>query len=166
MNPSQQSVIVSVIALIVSVLSLTIAMLNYRRDRAKIKLVLRESRIANARPPYRSDILYKNITATNIGRRPRIIKQMGHKNLWDFKKDAMWGDALGKNPTTLGEGESITYLAEYENVIKKDWDRISHFFVVDSTGKEKRLRKTDIVRYGIFIMLLWLYDHKPFKKRR
>ncbi len=164
-NNDQQTILISLVALIVSLLSFAISLLAYRRDKSALKLSFRKrSFIVHARPPYKPKTNYTTVTATNVGRRLCTINHMGHKNLWQLGIEQIWGDGLAKNPANLNEGAFVTYLAEYEKITKPEWKKIAYFFVVDSTGRETRVRATDRFRYAAFIVLLWLYRHRPFKQ--
>lgn len=131
---------ISVAALTVSAIALSISWLTYRRDRPKAKVVVFKSSHTTGMKRKQS---YLTITVTNIGRRPLTLTHLGYRKLWNFKLHALMTNA--DLPIRLEEGDSTYVLAPKSEVLENSsWKGVAYVYAIDRTGK---IYRYDIARF-------------------
>ncbi len=129
-------VIISVLSFFVSGLSLFVAYLAYRRDKADVKIrVDRHQQYIDPSGYLKEGTLYTHINVANKGRRPVTLTNVGNKFV-KMDGSRILGSSL-KPPVELLEGKSTDYYMAEDPKEEKNL-QISYFVIYDATGKEYR----------------------------
>ena len=139
------TLIASILGITFSAVALTVSVLNYLRDRARVKVLLEWDLWVTPNPTFDPTKQWGSITVTNVGRRPVFITKVavkmpkGAHPRYLVILDSMPGQRLS-------EGDS----PQVQMVSQDDMRKVAHYWkriravAFDSTGKE--------------------YQSKPFKK--
>jgi len=130
------SLIISILALALSVILGIVRILDYRRDRAIIALKCEADQYLVARGgvnPYKDGVEYFIVTVMNKGRRPVTITKVGYvpKN----KKDnhVIFADSFLPGFRKLAEGESTQYIVEQNKI---PLDKIKYIVATDTIDRK------------------------------
>jgi hypothetical protein len=133
--------VISWYAAIFSTIGIIFGILNYYRDRSKIKVTYKIGwRIINAVPPYKENTDYISIGVLNIGRRQITIEKAGYYAL--HGKSAIASESFLRGPIKLNEGESVEYLIEQKLVDLRD---VAYFYGYDQIGRIFRTRYAPVL---------------------
>lgn len=142
---------VAIIGAVTGITGLLLSLLNYYRDRAKIKINFKTGwRFIGPVAPYKNNVLYDCITVINVGRRSIKIEKAGacvkktEKGNQIIISDSMM---QFKNRILTEENPSVDFY--YESSVKSH-DDIYYFVIYD--GKGKKYRK-------------WIHPYKYFSDR-
>lgn len=138
---------VSIAAVVIAAISLTVSWLNYRRDRPDAKVIVFKTALIGGSS---NTVPRMSINVTNIGRRQLTITMVGYRILWRPHSSAIFPNAPNL-PKKLTEGDSVVCLFEKAKALENgSWRGVAYVFACDSTGKE--------YRYNIApFYLVWLF---------
>lgn len=125
--------IIAVYGAVTGTIGTVLAVLNYRRDRAKLKIsIIHQRKLLNAAPQYKANTLYTCVNIANAGRRPITITNVGFSFI-SFKGGAVLSDSMVHGSREIFEGKSADFLMDEEGINQKE---IAYFYVIDGVGKQ------------------------------
>jgi hypothetical protein len=120
-------------AALVSTITGAVQIANFLRDRKELKLDLMRNMVTDDRR--RAGMTFTILRVTNAGRRPVNITHVFIKREGNLA--GLLNDIKPPLPCELTEGEQ---LAAYLDEAIADFDTLRYFVVVDSTGREYKLK--------------------------
>jgi hypothetical protein len=136
-------------AAIVSTVGGIIQVMNYLRDRVKIKIAIRRN-MAWTGDPFRAGKTFTVVIVTNAGRRPVTITQIGEMHL-DGSAD-VYLDIVPPVPCELTEGKYAMANVDQATIRSVD---IRHFYACDATGRYHKLKYASLRRRIIWAARRW-----------
>jgi len=122
---------------IVATISVIFALLNYWRDKARVKIVYQKDiRIAGAQNVYDPAKTYFNITVVNKGRRPIKIEKAALK-IVDIKGFLLLGDSFASHRIKVltEENPKTEFLTDQSEI---ELSKIWYISIYDGIGREYR----------------------------
>jgi len=127
---------IAIYGAILSTLNAVIYILNYRRDRADLRITVKGNMAVYPKDRIYGDKTYVSIDVANKGRRPVTITKCAIRMLVGAKSTWMLSVEAIRNPVELLEGKAKTYMF-IEDEVKKygltDKDLVA--CAIDATGK-------------------------------
>jgi len=132
-----KNIYISLAAVIISAISLTVSWLSYRRDRPDAKIIVFKTALIGGS---KNDESYTSINITNTGRRQLTISTTGYRSLWNPNRSTII-TAPSPLPKKLTEGDAIVCLFKKSDVLEDgSWKKVAYVFASDSAGREYRCR--------------------------
>jgi hypothetical protein len=128
------TLIVAIYAAVVSTVTGLVQLLNYRRDRDKIKITVQKNMRIYGDPRY-ADKTLTIVKVVNAGRRPVTITSIGVECLFP-NPHGVFPDTNPNLPYELTEGKYLVAQANQEGL---DFSIIQCWFVCDALGRTHRL---------------------------
>lgn len=130
------SLIISILALLVSVALGVLRLVEFNRDKVKVSLKCEADQLIVARggsSPYKDGVKYICVTVMNRGRRPVTIQNVAYVLADTKEKYGIFADSLLNTLKELTEGKAAQYFVEQDKV---PLDKIKYFIAIDSIGRK------------------------------
>jgi hypothetical protein len=135
--------VTAIVALIVAAYGAVLSTINFKRDRAKVKLIVRRNRQVVGDPRYDFKARFIELQVINVGRRPIMIRSLGTVGL--FPADShVAADTNPQLPCEITEGQFITSLWPQAEI---DFSTIDYWEAWDSQEKVYKLRQASWFRH-------------------
>ena len=150
---------VSIVAVVIAAISLTVSWLNYRRDRPDAKVIVFKTALIGGS---RNTVPRMSINITNVGRRQLTITMVGYRVLGRPQSSTIFPNAPNL-PKKLTEGDSVACLFEKSKALDNgSWKGVAYVFACDSTGKEYRYNIAPF--YSVWLFKLHGKITNPFRR--
>ena len=130
------SLIISILALLISIVLAIIRILDYRRDRANIVLKCETDQYivaSGGQNPYKNGVKYFVVTVMNKGRRPVTITRVDYTPKNKKENYGTFADSFKPGFRELTEGKSTQYLVQQDKI---PLDKIKYIVAIDTIDRK------------------------------
>lgn len=131
--------LIAIYAAALATATAVVQILNFYKDRAKVKFGLRKNMSAVGMGERYAGLTMTIITATNAGRRPLTMNGFAFHYLYrkgERETDSYLFDVRPAIPCEITEGQQVSAFVNEAGV---DFSTISHWYAWDTTGRHYRL---------------------------
>lgn len=126
------SLLISILALAISLTLAVIKILEYRRERINIVLKCEANQFMYG-GTYKENTEHVVVSVINRGRRPVTIEKVAYILKDKKAKQGIFSDSFIPGHREITEGKSTEYIAEQSKI---PFEEIKYFIAVDSTGRK------------------------------